>query len=219
MFPNNDIEKYLDIFAKENSEYIENIRKEALEENVPIIKRTTESFIKFILSTRNFSNILEVGTAVGYSALIMASVSEADIITIEKFDERILVAKENFSNSIYADRIKLYTDDATDILKTFVKEGKKFDFIFMDAAKAQYINWLPFIKSLLDYKGILLSDNILQEGTLINSRYLIERRDRTIHKRLKEYIKELTKDEDFVTTILNVGDGLALSVLNRRIDE
>lgn len=207
-----NIEEYISIFSTENNEEIENIRKFALENEVPIIKRSTESLIKFLLSIKKPKNILEVGTAVAYSSLVMASVCDANIISIENNEKRFEEAKKNVRKSEFSDRIELLLEDASESLKNLVTEKKKFDFIFMDAAKAQYIKWLPDIKNLLSEEGILFSDNILQETSLLSSKFLLERRIRTIHKRLKEYIHKLRKDEDFINTLLNVGDGVLISL-------
>ena len=160
-------------------------------------------------------HILEVGTAVGYSALLMARImpEDAHITTIEKFEKRIPVAKANFKKAQLEDRITLLEGDAGEILADL---SGSFDFIFMDAAKGQYINWLPDIIRLLAPGGLLMSDNVLQDGTIVESRYAVERRDRTIHVRMREYLYTLKNSEALETTILPIGDGVALSVLKRK---
>lgn len=213
------ISEYIDILASENSEYIESIRKEAISSQVPIIKRDTESFMKSLLAMKDFKKVLELGTAVAYSTLVIASNTNANISTVEKYEPRIEIAKKNIENSQYKDKIILFSQDVDDVLDELIERKEKFDFIFMDAAKAQYIKWLPKIKLLLEYKGVLFSDNILQEGSIVESRFAIDRRDRTIHQRLREYLRALTSDKDFTTSIIPVGDGVALSIYNRRFNE
>lgn len=219
MIVNERIDEYIELLSKENSEYIERIREEALATDVPIIKRSSEAFMKSLLKIKRYTNILELGTAVAYSTLIIAENSEAQITTVEKFEPRIKIAKENIKFSKFKDRIELICEDVDIVLKNLVIQNKKYDFIFMDAAKAQYIKWLPDIKLLLEDGGVLFSDNILQEGSIIESKFAIDRRDRTIHKRLREYLRALTSDKNLTTSIIPIGDGVALSIYNRRINE
>lgn len=219
MIVNERIDEYIELLSKENSEYIERIREEALATDVPIIKRSSEAFMKSLLKIKRYTNILELGTAVAYSTLIIAENSEAKITTVEKFEPRIKIAKENIKFSKFKDRIELICEDVDIVLKNLVSQNKKYDFIFMDAAKAQYIKWLPDIKLLLEDEGVLFSDNILQEGSIIESKFAIDRRDRTIHKRLREYLRALTSDKNLTTSIIPIGDGVALSIYNRRINE
>ncbi len=219
MIVNERIDEYIELLSKENSEYIERIREEALATDVPIIKRSSEAFMKSLLKIKRYTNILELGTAVAYSTLIIAENSEAQITTVEKFEPRIKIAKENIKFSEFKDRIELICEDVDIVLKNLVIQNKKYDFIFMDAAKAQYIKWLPDIKLLLEDGGVLFSDNILQEGSIIESKFAIDRRDRTIHKRLREYLRALTSDKNLTTSIIPIGDGVALSIYNRRINE
>lgn len=219
MIVNERIDEYIELLSNENSEYIERIREEALATDVPIIKRSSEAFMKSLLKIKGYTNILELGTAVAYSTLIIAENSEAQITTVEKFEPRIKIAKENIKFSKFKDRIELICEDVDIVLKNLVSQNKKYDFIFMDAAKAQYIKWLPDIKLLLEDEGVLFSDNILQEGSIIESKFAIDRRDRTIHKRLREYLRALTSDKNLTTSIIPIGDGVALSIYNRRINE
>jgi len=155
--------------------------------------------------------ILEVGTAIGFSALFMREFMPKDghITTIEKYEKRIPLAKENFKRFDTDERITLIEGDAADVLKRL--EGP-FDFVFMDAAKGQYIHFLPEVLRLLETGGVLLSDNVLQDGDIIQSRFAVTRRDRTIHKRMREYLYTLKNHEQLETAILTLGDGVALSV-------
>ena len=164
-----------------------------------------------MVAAKQPKRILEVGTAVGYSALLMAQVMPegTDIITIEKYEPRIPVARRHFEEAGLSDRITLLEGDAGEILKEL--DGS-FDFIFMDAAKGQYIHWLPDILRLLSTGGVLFSDNVLQDGDIIESRFAVERRNRTIHARMRGYLYTLTHMPEFQTSVVPIGDGVALSV-------
>ena len=189
----------------------EEIQKDALAGDVPIIRPETASFLLFLISLKKPLSILEVGTAVGYSAIRMSEVmpAGATITTIEKYPPRIEEAKRNFARAPRGCDITLLEGDAADILKTL---DKPYDLIFMDAAKGQYIHWLPDVVRLLAPGGVLMSDNVLQEGELIESHYLVERRNRTIYKRMREYLWQLTHSPILRTSVLPLGDGAAVSV-------
>ena len=211
MITNPKVLEYLDIISPVNSQPVEEIRSVAKENYIPIIKRDTENLLKFILKMQNPKSILEIGCAVGYSAIVMLENSDADIVTIEKMPERVEEAKKNIKYANLEDRAKIIEGDAGEILERLVNENKKFDFIFMDAAKAQYITWLPTVKALLKDKGIIFSDNCLQEGDLLESSFAIRKRDKTIHKRMRDYIYLLLHDEDLESWIFSIGDGVLLS--------
>ena len=211
MITNLKVLEYLDIISPVNSQTVEEIRSVAKENYIPIIKRDTENLLKFVLKMQNPKSILEIGCAVGYSAIIMLENSDADIVTVEKMPERVEEAKKNIKYANLEDRAKIIEGDAGEILERLVNENKKFDFIFMDAAKAQYITWLPTVKALLKYKGIIFSDNCLQEGDLLESSFAIRKRDKTIHKRMRDYIYLLLHDEDLESWIFSIGDGVLLS--------
>ncbi len=185
------------------------LEKEALAEDVPIIRKDMQAYLKYMMYNCKPVNILEVGTAVGFSALLMSEYApDAHITTIENYDKRIPVARANFEKFNKSDKITLLEGDAAQVLPTL---SGAFDFIFMDAAKGQYINYLPDIMRLLPAGGTLVSDNVFQDGDIIESKYAIVRRDRTIHTRMREYLYELKHNEALVTVILPVGDGIAVS--------
>ena len=211
MITNLKVLEYLDIISPVNSQTVEEIRSVAKENYIPIIKRDTENLLKFVLKMQNPKSILEIGCAVGYSAIVMLENSGADIVTVEKMPERVEEAKKNIKYANLEDRAKIIEGDAGEILERLVNENKKFDFIFMDAAKAQYITWLPTVKALLKDNGIIFSDNCLQEGDLLESSFAIRKRDKTIHKRMREYIYLLLHDEDLESWIFSIGDGVLLS--------
>ena len=211
MITNPKVLEYLDIISPVNSKAIEEIRAEAKRNYIPIIKRDTENFLKFVLKMQNPGSILEIGCAVGYSAAVMLENSDADIVTVEKMPERVEEAKRNIKYADFESRASILEGDAGEILKSLVDKGEKFDFIFMDAAKAQYITWLPVVKKLLKKSGMIFSDNCLQEGDLAESSFAIRKRDKTIHKRMREYIYLLLHDETLESWIFSIGDGVLLS--------
>lgn len=201
---------YIDSLDRGNTPFLDEIEKYALETQVPVIRKSMQSLLKFLLAFSKPKNILEVGTAIGFSALLMHEYSPTDcrITTIEKYEKRIPIAKENFAKAGAEDRITLLEGDATDILKHL--EGS-YDLIFMDAAKGQYIHFLPDILRLLPPGGLLVSDNVLQDGDIIESRFAVTRRNRTIHARMRDYLYELKHHPQLETVILPVGDGVTLS--------
>ena len=194
-----------------NTPFLNQIEKEAKKTNVPIIRTEMQSFIKVLLAMGKPMSILEVGCAIGFSALLMSEYAPegCHITTIEKYGKRIPIARENFKSAGREDRITLLEGDAADILKEL---NGTYDLIFMDAAKGQYIHFLPDVLRLLPVGGILLSDNVLQDGDVIESRFAVTRRNRTIHSRMREYLYELKHHPDLETAILPVGDGVTISV-------
>ena len=194
----------------ENS-LLEEIEKEALDTYVPIIRKETKSFLKTLITMNRPMNILEVGTAVGFSALVMSEYAPAGckITTIENYDKRIPIARENFKRAGKESDITLLEGDALEVMKGL---AGPYDFVFMDAAKGQYIHYLPEVTRLLSEGGVLVSDNVLQDGDVAKSRYAIERRDRTIHKRMRDYLYTIKNHPLLETTILPVGDGVAISI-------
>ena len=208
---------FIDSMDTPNTEFLQNLEKYSKETNVPIIRPSMQSFLKLLLAMKQPKNILEVGTAIGFSALLMSEYAPQDchITTIEKYEKRIPLAKENFKKAGKDDSITLLEGDATDILQQL--EGT-YDFIFMDAAKGQYINFLPDIMRLLSDDGLLISDNVLQDGELKESRFAVTRRNRTIHGRMRDYLYELKHHPELVTSILPVGDGVTVSVKQKNKD-
>lgn len=211
MIVNERVVAYINSLDCGNSDICNTIEKEAIADEVPIIRKEMGNLLKVLLQLVQPERILEVGTAVGYSSILMSEnmPENCTITTIENYDKRIPVARNNFKRAGKEDVITLIEGDALEVLKTL--EGT-YDFIFMDAAKGQYINYLPDVKRVLRKGGLLISDNILQEGEIVESRYAVTRRNRTIHTRIREYVYELTHSEDFVTSIVPIGDGITLSV-------
>lgn len=202
---------FIDSLDTGNTPFLNEIEKEAKETNVPIIRTQVQSLLKLLLAMRKPATILEVGCAIGFSALLMSEYGPEDchITTIEKYEKRIPVARENFRRAGKEERITLLEGDAAEILQ---KMTGAYDMIFMDAAKGQYIHFLPDVLRLLAPGGILLSDNVLQDGDILESRFAVTRRNRTIHSRMREYLYELKHHPQLETVILPVGDGVTLSV-------
>ena len=191
---------------------LEQIEREARENFVPIIRRETGALLKTLVAGVRPRRILEIGTAVGYSALLMASVmdAECEITTIEKYEKRIPEARKNFARAGREHQITLIPGDAGEIMAGL--EEASYQFIFMDAAKGQYIHWLPEVLRLLSPGGMLVSDNVLQHGDIIQSRFAVERRNRTIHRRMREYLYVLKHTEGLETAVVPIGDGVTISV-------
>lgn len=185
---------------------------------VPIIRKETAAFLQTLIAMQRPLQILEVGTATGYSALCMSKAMgpEGRITTIEKYQKRILLARENFRRAGKENQITLMEGDAAEILPGL---AGPYDFIFMDAAKGQYLHFLPQVLRLLAEGGVLVTDNVLQDGTILESRYAIPRRDRTIHARMRDYLYTLKHHPQLTTAVVPIGDGVTVSVKRREEDE
>ena len=201
---------YINSLDQGNTARLDEIESQALADYVPIIRKEMQSFLKLLLAIKKPMRILEVGTAVGCSAILMAEYGPKDcqIVTIENYEKRIPIAKANFEYANKTEQITLLEGDAAEILPTL---DTRFDMIFMDAAKGQYINFMDDVLRLLKVDGVLVSDNVLQDGDIIESHFIVERRNRTIYKRMREYLYELTHRDDLVTAVLPVGDGITVS--------
>lgn len=203
------VSTYLNSLYVPLSDTLSQIRDEALADFVPIIRTETQNYLQTMLSIIRPAKILEIGTAVGFSAILMAeALPEVKITTIENYEKRIPIAKANFERAGVKERITLLEGDANEILPTIDDE---FDFVFMDAAKGQYITFWPQVDRLLKKGGVCITDNCLQDGDIIQSRYAITRRNRTIHKRMRDFLYEICHDENYSTSILNLGDGVAIT--------
>ena len=190
---------YINSLDTGNTSILDQIEKEALDSYVPIIRKEMQQFLKLLLAMKCPMRILEVGTAVGFSSILMAEYDPVpcEITAGENYEKRIPIAKENFIRAGKEKQITLLEGDAAQILPTLTET---YDFIFMDAAKGQYIHFMPDILRLLGSEGTLVSDNVLQDGDIIESRFAVTRRNRTIHKRMREYLYELTHDERLSTS-------------------
>lgn len=193
-----------------NKQELANIKKEALEEHVPIIMDDTLEVISKILIEKKPNRILEIGAAVGYSAICFSEYLDEDgkIDTIERDIERIEKAKENIKKAEVEEKINLYEGDAVEILPTL---DEKYDVVFIDAAKGKYPFFLSEAMRMLNKNGIIIADNILYKGYVMSD--YNKHKQRTAVRNLREYIKETTENPMLDTKILEVGDGLAISRL------
>lgn len=207
------IEIFFDTFMEAPRPHIVELEKKAEEAQVPIIKRPVRNLLRYLIRTGRPANVLEIGTAIGYSALFMKEYMPegGTITTIEKVPTRIEEAKSNFLKYDTGQVIQLLEGDAKEALQRLIQEGNTFDFIFMDAAKGQYLNFLADVVGLLVQGGKLVSDNILHDGDVVESRYAVARRDRTIHSRMREYLHAVTHHEKLETICLSLGDGVTIS--------
>lgn len=205
------IDVFLELFREPLPEYLPGIEKDAHKKNVPIIGHATADIIRYYLRSLPVKNVLEIGTAIGYSSLFMREcVPDIKITTIEKIEGRYTEAENNFNKYDTDSRITLIKEDAMDAIKKLRDKGEKYQFIFLDAAKGQYPAYLPILIDLLESGGVLITDNVFHNGAVVNSRYAVTQRDRTIHDRLREYMKDISDNEDLNTLILPVEDGVAV---------
>ena len=211
MITDERLASFINSFNTDYDDVITSIRKEAEENRVPIIRQEAGEFIKLLILMNKPKKILEIGTAVGFSAIFMSRFldDDAHITTIENYPPRIAEAKKNFAGAGAENRITLMEGDAQEILPGL---DEQYDFVFMDAAKGQYGCFFSEAVRLLKPNGILLCDNVLQDGDVLESRFAVTRRNRTIHSRMREYLHDLTHDPRLDTAILNVGDGMSLSM-------
>ncbi len=195
-------------------EYLADLERNALMNEVPIIRKDSQALLRFLIELTRPSEILEIGTAIGFSASLMSEYMPegCKLTTIEKVEMRLKEARKNLAALKRAKDVFLIEDDALNALKDLREQGRQFDFIFMDAAKAQYMNFLENALPMLKAGGILVTDNVLQEGSIIDSKFAIERRDRTIHMRMRDYLFKIKHDPKLTTSIVAVGDGMALTL-------
>lgn len=202
------------IMALEKADYdLLTIKDYAEKHDVPIIRDETKNMLKMLIDIKKPKRILELGTAIAYSTYIIYSESKNELeklVTVESNNERIIKAKENIKKFLDEKKVHLVESDIAKYLQDI--KGETFDFVFLDAAKAQYIVWLPYIKKIMEKGAILLSDNIFKDGEILESKYYILKRDRTIHKRMREFLWTITHDESLDTRIFNIGDGISVSI-------
>lgn len=206
--------EYLNSLETELPEHLAKLEAYAIEHEVPIIRKEAQSLLRFFLELAKPKRILEVGTAIGFSASLLCEYMPGDchLTTIEKVPMRIVEAEKNLAALKRSKDVTFLTGDAEEVLKNLKEQGNQYDFVFMDAAKAQYMSFLAQILPMLPSGALLITDNVLQEGSIVESKYSITRRDRTIHMRMREYLYELKHNDALTTSIVAVGDGMALSV-------
>ena len=216
MILDENVQGYIRSLEPELPEILKEIESYAHENLVPVIKKDAQSFLRYMMITEKPLHILEIGTAIGFSALFMQYYNPAaEIVTLEKDEARLEIAGKNTEkfakNSNYDVNIRIMRGEAVDSLKKLLDEGRKFDFVFLDAAKAQYAQYFEYIDRLLTDRGTLLTDNVLQEGSVAESKFSVTRRDRTIHKRMREFVELLMKKDNYASVIVPLGDGMLVS--------
>lgn len=211
---NEDILHYLRTEQKQLTGALGELEELAHENGVPVIPHETVVFLQFLLKQKQPKNVLEIGTAIGFSASLMAETlgKDAKITTIDRFPVMIEKAKANFTKLGLEDQVTLLEGDAADLLSTL--EGP-YDFIFMDSAKSKYITFLPDCLRLLSEDGVLMVDDIFQAGTVLQPIKEIPRKNRSIHRHLNEFLEEVTKSPELTSTLLPLGDGVALISKNK----
>ncbi len=205
-----NIVKYINNCQKINDDKLGQLQKECYKDDIPIIDQETSKFLEFLLTVAKPVKILEIGTAVGFSAILMSKFlgSSGKIVTIDRAPKMIEKAEKNFKEFKVLDKITFLKGDAGEILKEL---DEKFDFIFMDAGKGQYIQILPDVLRLLNTGGIIFTDDIFQNGNIVKNIEEIPRRQRTIHRRLNQFIKVMTSTKGLRTSIIPLADGILLS--------
>ena len=202
---------FINSMDRGHTPFLEELYSRSVRERVPVIRREMQSFLKTLLVMQRPERILEIGTAVGFSAILMASYDPVPcrIVTIENYEKRIPAARENIRQSGFEAQITVLEGDAAIRLGEL---SDPFDFIFLDAAKGQYIHFLPDLLRLMHPGSVLLADNVLRGGDILESRFIVERRNRTIHRRMRDFLRALKTDPGLETSILPIADGAALAV-------
>ncbi|MBE6054878.1 MAG: O-methyltransferase [Clostridium sartagoforme] len=203
------MEEYIRSLIPKGSKKFEELEDFAKENKVPIAQKETAKFLEFIVSMKKPLKILELGTAIGYSAILMheASGNKATITTVERDENMIKYARENFKKYNLEDKIEIKEGDCLEILESL--EGQ-YDLIFMDAGKGHYNHFLPNCLRLLSEDGIIVADNVLFRG-MVASDDLVKKRKITIVKRMREYLELVSKDENLITSVIPMGDGIAVT--------
>lgn len=206
---NNRADIFLEKYRVPLPEYLIRMKEYADKEHIPVMARSTGDILRYIIRTHRPERILEIGTAIGYSALFMCSCdTSVRVTTIEKIPSRYEMARESFEAYDPDGRITLICEDAMDALEKLQEKDERFGVIFLDAAKGQYKRFLPMLVRLLDEGGILVTDNIFHNGAVIDSRYVVSQRDRTIHDRMREFLKNVAKHEELESICVPVDDGV-----------
>lgn len=205
------IDSYINSLIKEDNDKLEKFRIYCEERNLPIIHKEVGQFIKLVINQLNAKNIIEIGTNVGYSSIFMvnAMMNEGKVTTLERSEKFYKEALKNISDFGLADNIKVYYGDAVDMLDEV--EGS-FDMAFIDAAKSYYRVFFDKCLKMMKPGGIILSDNVLYQG-MIATDELVVRRKKTLVRNLRNYLEYISHDERFVTSVLPLGDGLAVTLI------
>lgn len=207
---------YIRGLGGENTGILKDLENYAIKEHVPIVQKEVASFLKFMVTIQKPKKILELGTAIGYSSILMniASNGKSIITTIEREKDMIDIAKKNIQDYGLENMIKILEGDCLEILP---KLEDKYNLIFMDAGKGHYNDFLPYCLNLLEYRGIIIADNVLFRG-MVASDELVQRRKITIVKRMRSYLDILCNNKELVTSVIPIGDGIAITT-RRDTDE
>ena len=206
------ISSFIDSFIVDDEGILGEIYMSAIKRGVPVIRRSAKEFLKTQLLIKKPKNILEIGTAIGYSSLYMSQYIDEDgrITTLELDETRVIEAKENIKKLGKEEVIKVIKGDALETISTLPDDS--YDFLFVDAAKGQYINYYEDVIRIAKTGAVIISDNILQDGEILESHFTVEKRNRTIHDRMRDYIYKITHDERVESSILPLADGMAVTI-------
>ena len=193
-------------------ESMNEIKEFAKANYIPIVRDKTAKKLTEICKAQFPSKILEIGTAIGYSGILMLKSSNARLYTIENNNERAKLAKENFEKYKVKDRVTFYIDDAQKVIEELCSKNEKFDLIFLDGAKGQYIRYYPYLKHLISGGGILFTDNIYLHG-FVQIDGKVPHKHRSMVMNLRKFINTLSQDNDFETNFYDIDDGFSVSKL------
>ena len=190
---------------------MEEIKNYALINHIPIVRDRTACYLVNECSKLNPKKILEIGTAIGYSGLLMLNSCKGSLLTIEKDEKRVLEANKNFSKYNMSKRVCIKCGDALDELMVLYNDNQKFDFIFLDGPKGQYIKYFPILKKLLNKNGVLFADNVLMNG-LVNNIDNVTHKNRAMVRNMKKFNTEILNDSEFKSTLYDLDDGFIVAV-------
>lgn len=208
-FTDDYISKYIRLIQPKYDGVLGEIQEEALEEEIPIVPHETARFLSTLLTIKKPKEILEIGTAVAFSAGLMSRYLQegGHVTTIDRYEYMLNIAKKNIKRMGLEEKINIIEDDAANALP---KLSGPYDFIFLDAAKAQYIQFLPELLRLMPIGGILVADDVLQGGNIAKSRFSLPRRQRTIHKRMRNFLWDISHLDCLESSIIPIGDGIVM---------
>lgn len=208
-FTDDYISRYIRLIQPKYDGILGEIQEEALEEEIPIVPHETARFLSTLLTIKKPKEILEIGTAVAFSAGLMSRYLQegGHVTTIDRYEYMLNIAKKNIKRMGLEEKINIIDDDAANVLP---KLSGPYDFIFLDAAKAQYIQFLPELLRLMPIGGILVADDVLQGGNIAKSRFSLPRRQRTIHKRMRNFLWDISHLDCLESSIIPIGDGIVM---------
>ncbi|EDS77254.1 O-methyltransferase [Clostridium massiliodielmoense] len=210
------ITEYIRSLIKEDNDVLKELQEFAIKEKVPIVQEEVANFLKFMIISNRPKKILELGTAIGYSSILMniAANGQCEITTIERDEKMIDIAKNNIKKYGFDNKINILQGDCLEILPSIEDE---FDLIFMDAGKGHYNHFLPHCMRMLKKDGMIIADNVLFRG-MVATNELVKRRKITIVKRMRSYLEMVSSDKNLITSVIPMGDGIAITT-RRNINE